>query len=115
MSRKIHDLTGRRFGRLTVLELLPERKNGCPVWLCRCDCGQTKAVARANLVSGGTRSCGCLRREAMSENRGRGKAPYPANEDCANYNAEAGECHALTELQCAAKGRCGFFRPRETP
>ena len=51
------------FGRLTVLERAGSRgKNS--VWRCRCECGNEVTVPRNNLVSGGTRSCGCLRKGA---------------------------------------------------
>lgn len=61
------DLTGNKYGRLTVIKLLPERKsNGGAVWLCRCDCGQELPVAAGNLLRGTTRSCGCLRRDDLS-------------------------------------------------
>ena len=56
----IHDLTGRRFGRLTAVELIPERRNGAAVWKCKCDCGNTINVASGSLTSGNTKSCGCL-------------------------------------------------------
>lgn len=111
--RQIIDLTGRKFGRLTVLELLPERKNGQPVWMCRCECGRTVEVRRSSLISGKTRSCGCLRKE----HHGGGRppkaevTPYPANEDCASYDPERGECGLLTELLCATRGTCSFFTP----
>ena len=62
------DLTGRRFGRLTAL--CPAEKSGQAggglVWRCRCDCGAEAEVSAARLVSGRTRSCGCLNREQMS-------------------------------------------------
>ena len=59
MPRKLIDLRGQRFGKLTVLELA-EKKNGKTMWLCRCDCGSIITVHASSLVSGNTRSCGCL-------------------------------------------------------
>lgn len=59
MARKI-DLTGKRFGRLTVVEEAPS-KNGRAMWRCVCDCGNEKVVGRQNLMDGMTKSCGCLR------------------------------------------------------
>ena len=50
-------LIGDRFGKLTVLEFLPERRT-----LCRCDCGADTIVWRGNLPRGSTTSCGCVRR-----------------------------------------------------
>ena len=57
------DLTGRVFGRLTVLSESAERPTAPDRthWLCRCECGREKVVAGLNLVSGNTASCGCGR------------------------------------------------------
>ena len=65
-QRAIRDLTGQRFGRLTVLELAAEREYSKPSlarWRCRCDCGNETVVTSAALVSGNTRSCGCIKNE----------------------------------------------------
>lgn len=62
MGRLI-DLTGQRFGRLTVLERAGKDKFGSIGWLCRCDCGEETVVFGKNLRSGHTQSCGCLERE----------------------------------------------------
>ena len=60
---EVVDKTGQRFGRLVVLNRL-ENRDGQVIWECQCDCGARKAVLSNNLRSGGTRSCGCLAREA---------------------------------------------------
>lgn len=60
------DLTGQRFGRLTVQELVQRDSaaNGYVTkWKCRCDCGGTTITRTACLRNGTTRSCGCLRSE----------------------------------------------------
>ena len=57
------DVSGERFGRLVVIkkeENSPARNSR---WECVCECGGKITVALPNLRSGGTRSCGCLRRE----------------------------------------------------
>lgn len=59
MSRLI-DLTGQRFGMLTVL-CRSEKKFSCVHWTCQCDCGNIVDVAANNLKSGHTVSCGCKR------------------------------------------------------
>jgi len=56
------DLSGQRFGRLTVLERTSARRTEAR-WLCRCDCGKTVVVRGHMLRRGDTRSCGCLRVE----------------------------------------------------
>lgn len=56
----INELRGQRFGRLTVIERSGTDKQGGVVWLCMCDCGKQNNVTGKNLLSGNTRSCGCL-------------------------------------------------------
>ena len=56
------DLTGRRFGRLTVLRFAC-RHAASILWHCRCDCGQESVIYGSNLRNGFTSSCGCLQRE----------------------------------------------------
>jgi hypothetical protein len=58
------DLTGQRFGRLTVLRR--SREDTCKkwsLWSCRCKCGNVCEVLGHNLRTGNTRSCGCLRHD----------------------------------------------------
>lgn len=57
------DLTGRVFGRLTVVARNGTRYRSSQ-WLCKCDCGAEATIARGSLVSGATRSCGCLRADS---------------------------------------------------
>lgn len=59
---------GDRFGRLVVMQkvnrkLYRSHVNSRPCFICRCDCGKFKLILAASVVGGGTRSCGCLRRE----------------------------------------------------
>lgn len=64
MTRLI-DLSGQRFGRLTVLNDVA-RENGQTFWLCLCDCGKTKWI-RTNVPRGGNaQSCRCLNAEIVS-------------------------------------------------
>lgn len=70
MGKISKDLTGQVFGRLTVLELLPERSaNGSKVWKCRCSCGKYHAAQACNLNFGQTNSCGCLKEQTKSNFR----------------------------------------------
>lgn len=61
------DLTGRHFGRLTVMGCVRKRTytNGSIhlLWECRCDCGNIKVTVGHHLTAGRTKSCGCLNRE----------------------------------------------------
>ena len=64
---KFVDLTGQRFGRLVVINLLTSKGAKRHKWLCKCDCGNECAVLGYNLVGGRTKSCGCLRKEVASQ------------------------------------------------
>lgn len=59
----IKDETGKQYGRLTVLEIWPERYHHRTAFKCLCECGTVKIVPGYVLREGLTRSCGCLSRE----------------------------------------------------
>lgn len=75
------DISGQRFGRLTVLEISRRERlsRGTLVfWKCGCDCGNTIEVRGQALRTGTTKSCGCLRNELTgdrSRTHGRSKTP----------------------------------------
>lgn len=60
---KSTDLTGQRFGKLTVIRKEENAGVKGTSWLCRCDCGNEKVVKRELLQRGKTKSCGCLYKE----------------------------------------------------
>jgi hypothetical protein len=62
----MNTLIGKRFGTLTAISAVPRSKTSRAKILCRCDCGQEKAIDPASLVHGRTTSCGCERRSAIS-------------------------------------------------
>ena len=73
-NKKIKNEIGMKFGRLTVLnEVEPEiyiynkpdktEKLNRRRYLCLCDCGNKKVIQRSSLISGGTTSCGCFKKE----------------------------------------------------
>jgi len=63
---KIKDITGRRFGRLTVIKV--GKQEGYEVyWQCVCDCGNVKLVRTSNIKK--TKSCGCLKSEYLSNSK----------------------------------------------
>ena len=60
------DLTGSRFGRLSISGRGPN--NGEKTrWICLCDCGRTTVVQSSNLRAGHTTSCGCVARELAAK------------------------------------------------
>ena len=69
---KFVDLTGRKFGRLTVIKRAEDyiSPNGskAPQWLCECECGNEIIVVGGRLTKkNGTKSCGCLQKERASQ------------------------------------------------
>ena len=67
----IANLTGKTFGRLTVIEknglLGNGKQGGTTAWLCRCSCGELITVRGRDLMTGNTKSCGCFSRESRSK------------------------------------------------
>lgn len=72
-SKELKDYTGKRFGRLLVIERTEDaiNKNGKHIvrYLCRCDCGTEKAIRKLHLTSGAIISCGCYQREQLGNRR----------------------------------------------
>lgn len=77
---KREDLTGQRFGRLTVVSPAPNRNiitlnpdgsfrraRSYTMWNCKCDCGAERVVCSHQLKSGNSKSCGCLRADLTRE------------------------------------------------
>lgn len=62
----IKDLKGKKFNRLTVLEMMPKTQRRT-FWKCRCDCGNITVVRSDSLQSGRTKSCGCWKKEVDSK------------------------------------------------
>ena len=65
MGKKL-ELTGKRFGRLTVIKEVG-KSCGHTTWLCRCDCGNEIVTKGIHLTSGHTRSCSCAQKEIIGE------------------------------------------------
>lgn len=65
------DLTGRRFGRLTVLAYRGVHVTPCGtsrrLWECKCDCGTIKTIQEISLKNGSTKSCGCWKYSKIRE------------------------------------------------
>lgn len=97
-NKSSFDLSGKHFGRWTVLKYVGGSK-----WECKCECGNVRYVSTHNLVAGLSVSCGCFRRDATisrSTTHGMNKTPLhsrwlgmkdrcynPREESFANYGA----------------------------
>lgn len=62
------DLTGARYGKLTVSHALDRKGQGLR-WICRCDCGNSTIARAKDLRAGTTTSCGCGRNAGAAEAR----------------------------------------------
>lgn len=62
-----YHLEGQKFGRWLVLERSHANSHYSYFWSCVCDCGTRRNVLQKSLLSGLSRSCGCLKREVASE------------------------------------------------
>lgn len=68
------NLLEKRFSRLIVKKYIGTRHRS-RLWLCLCDCGQTKEITTQCLIQNGTRSCGCLQREVRKNKPNQRKLP----------------------------------------
>lgn len=66
---KAVDLTGKTFGRLTVIGQEGLSNSGHKKWLCKCDCGSDYLVRGTLLTQGVVSSCGCYRRDMSSDRK----------------------------------------------
>lgn len=116
-SRTRQDLTGKRFGKLTVLEYV-RMDNGVSKWKCQCDCGnityKTTGHLNANAVS-----CGCIQKKDLTgkrfgklvvlgktEKRKRGAYLWSCQCDCGNIcEKPTGELNAGTATSCGCSWR----------
>jgi hypothetical protein len=59
------DITGLKYGKLTVLEKTVQKSNREYLWKCLCECGNIHFALKGNLERGMVRSCGCLYKEMV--------------------------------------------------
>lgn len=70
------DLTGQRFGRLIVLGRDGKNEHRAIKWKCQCDCGNQISTLSQSLLSGHTKSCGCLHKDIMTKHGGKDSRLY---------------------------------------
>lgn len=67
-SRKLKnaaEIAGQKFGSVTAIRRLDMKRGSNYLWECRCDCGKTFRTTANALLSGNTKSCGCMRSKAI--------------------------------------------------
>ena len=110
--RKFKDLTGMRFGKLTVLEYTNKRNlNRNILWRCLCDCGNEIYVATSCLNSGHTKSCGCGKNNfvEMGKIGGKfGKHHLSRTRLYKCYNHMINRCHNSSNIQYKDYGGRGI-------
>ena len=110
---KRYDLTGQTFNHLTVLELSEKTDDaGARMWKCRCDCGNITYTSSNKLISGGKKSCGCIKKGYIPPDQLPAPRFAPFT-DCVSYrtNINIG-CFALNERLCENTGKCSFYKQR---
>ena len=77
MAQKLIDVTGNRYGRLTVLGFSHMGARRRSYWLCKCDCGNEIILRKDNFAYdySHTKSCGCLKTEASRERMNANRNP----------------------------------------
>ena len=66
---RVKDLTNQKFGKLTALYSIGSNNNKNIIWHCKCECGEECDVASHDLLTGNTKSCGCMRTKSFGENK----------------------------------------------
>lgn len=96
---------GNRYGRLTVVQRMPNNDYRQATWLCQCDCGNTIITTGTLLRKGATQSCGCLHKEQLSQ-RSKKQIPFGTRYGHLTVidNAPSGK-NGRTKYQC--KCDCG--------
>ena len=61
LGKRSKDLTGQRFGKLTVVSFYKMDDKRQNLWVCKCDCGKEKIATTHHLMQKHTTSCGCIR------------------------------------------------------
>ena len=117
MTKRI-DLTGKTYGRLTVLEYIGNAK-----YKCKCECGKITIANTENLKRGHTKSCGCLKindltgqrfgklvvLEPDSAHKTRSARRYLCQCDCGNLTKVYGDA-----LQSGGTKSCGCLAQAKT-
>lgn len=67
------DLSGRNFGKLSVIEFSHYENRSAPSYKCLCECGTLKNIRALSLLNGRTVSCGCVGKEARKKKRTNGE------------------------------------------
>ena len=93
---KFIDMTGQKFGRLTVLSRVPKEQqcSSHVEWNVVCDCGNTKKAIGINLRRGKTTSCGCYSKQQLADsNTTHGMSGKSGNDHYGRWCGIKTRCH----------------------
>ena len=62
----MRDILGKEFGKWTIIRMIRKNKYRHSFWLCRCGCGRQSIIRKDNLLSGHSKSCGCLKKKILT-------------------------------------------------
>jgi len=86
------DITGERFGKLMAVKRVKRDSHYTWHWEFHCDCGNDVVVPINSVLSGHTKSCGCLRREKTGKNNGNFKHGQRKNDLYNRWNCMKQRC-----------------------
>lgn len=88
LEKPRRDITGRVFGQLKVLKFshYDREKSIKQYWLCKCKCGNQKAIVINSLDNGDSKSCGCLEKESLKKINKAFKDKYQLPKNVASFN-----------------------------
>jgi hypothetical protein len=93
----LKDMTGHRFGRLSVIRRAGTSADGIATWLCRCDCGNRSIGLGSNLRHGRTKSCGCYGRQIGTMNTRHGHSKhYRKSPEYSAWSSMLARCYRPT-------------------
>lgn len=98
------DLTGKKYGYLTVIRRAGNSVSGRRRWICKCKCGNETIVSTSGLNSGKTQSCGCKRYESHNKRHGLTKTDIhlkwcQMRQRCKNPNCKAYKSYGATGVE----------------
>ena len=108
MGKKLNIQPGDKFSRLIIIKEV-EKRNKARFFLCKCDCGTEKVIRMVQLTTGGTKSCGCYKRDHLiNENYKHGhsrtklyKVWTSIKQRCLNKKAQAYEHYGARRITIA--------------